>query len=57
MLNDTLPTLKLTVNRTGNMSVYGDFKIEYISPTGKITQVAIVQGFAVYTPNSLRRSI
>jgi len=56
MLNDTLPTLKLIVNRTGNMSVYGDFKVEYISPAGKITQVAIVQGFAVYTPNSLRRA-
>jgi hypothetical protein len=42
-------------NRTGNTSVYGDIAIDYISPLGKVTQVAIVRGMAVYTPNSIRR--
>jgi hypothetical protein len=56
MINDTIPTLKMTINRSGNMSIYGDFIIEHISPVGKITIVASIQGIAVYTPNLLRRS-
>lgn len=46
--------LKLRLNRTGNMSVYGDIKVEYIATSGKATQVAFIKGFAVYTPNKLR---
>jgi hypothetical protein len=56
MVNDTLPTLKMTFNRSGNMSVYGDISVEYISPEGKVTRVGEVQGVAVYTPNLLRRA-
>jgi P pilus assembly chaperone PapD len=56
MINDTIPTVKMIINRTGNMSVYGDIKVEYISPQGRVTQVGVVQGVAVYTPN-LKRSI
>jgi hypothetical protein len=55
MMNDTLPTLKLKFNRTGNMSVFGDLTVEYISPQGKKTQVGKVSGIAVYTPNLTRR--
>jgi P pilus assembly chaperone PapD len=55
MMNDTIHRLKLTFNRTGNMSVYGDIKVTHISPGGKITEVGVVKGIAVYTPNSLRR--
>jgi hypothetical protein len=43
--------LKLAFFRTGNMSVYGDIKVDYISLQGKITQVGIAKGFAIYTPN------
>lgn len=55
MSNDTLPRLKFTFNRTGNMSVYGDIAVLHTSPSGKTTEVGIVKGIAVYTPNSLRR--
>jgi hypothetical protein len=54
MQRDTLPTLNMTFNRKGSMSVYGDISVDYISPQGKITQVGIVKGFAIYTPNALR---
>jgi hypothetical protein len=46
--------LKLSITRSGNMSIYGDIKINHISPQGKITQVGIVKGVAVYTPNTSR---
>ena len=55
MVNDTLPRLKMTFNRSGNMSVYGDISVKYTSPEGKVTEVGIVKGIAVYTPNALRR--
>jgi P pilus assembly chaperone PapD len=55
LTNDTIPSFRFTFNRTGNMSVYGDIAVDYISPEGKITRVGIVNGVAVYTPNPLRR--
>jgi len=45
----------MTFNRTGNISVYGDVKVEHISEKGKITQVGIAKGLAVYTPNLFRK--
>jgi P pilus assembly chaperone PapD len=53
--NDTINRLGLTFNRTGNMSVYGDLKVVHVSPTGLETQVGIVNGIAVYTPNEIRQ--
>jgi len=55
MVNDTTNRLGITFNRTGNMSVYGDLKVMHVSPAGIGTQVGIVNGIAVYTPNSVRR--
>jgi P pilus assembly chaperone PapD len=55
ILNDTLPRFGLVFNRTGNMSVYGDIIVDYISTDGKITRVGIANGVAVYTPNTKRR--
>jgi P pilus assembly chaperone PapD len=55
MTSDNIPRLNMTFNRTGNMSAYGDVSIDYIAPDGKSTQVGIVKGMAVYTPNKLRR--
>jgi hypothetical protein len=49
-----IPILQMTLNRKGNMSVYGNITVEHISPDGKTTRVGIVQGLAVYTPNPLR---
>jgi hypothetical protein len=59
MINDSTPSVKMVINRTGNMSVYGDIKVEYISPQPleRVTQVGIVQGIAVYTPNQKRNCI
>ncbi len=54
MVNDTTPRLKLTFNRTGNFSVYGDVIVNYTSPNGKTTQVGMIKGLAVYSPNKLR---
>jgi len=53
--NKGLPQLDMTFNRTGNISVYGDVKVEYISEKGKAIQVGIAKGLAVYTPNNNRK--
>jgi hypothetical protein len=52
---DSLPRMKFTINRSGNMSVYGDISVDYISPNGKIIPAGSIKGIAVYTPNLLRR--
>jgi P pilus assembly chaperone PapD len=51
---DKSPALKLTFNRKGNMSVYGDVLVDHISPDGKVSHVGVVRGLAVYTPNATR---
>ncbi|MBC7874403.1 MAG: molecular chaperone [Ferruginibacter sp.] len=51
---DTLPSVKFTFNRSGNMSVYGDIAVDYISPEGKTTRVGLARGLAVYTPTTKR---
>ena len=52
--NDTVPLIKLTFNRSGNMSVYGNISVDHISTQGKVTRVGIANGVAVYTPNLTR---
>lgn len=55
MGQDTTPVLKLTFQRTGNMSVYGDISVDYLGAQGKPVRVGDVRGIAVYTPNIIRR--
>jgi P pilus assembly chaperone PapD len=55
MVNDTIPKISFVFNRTGNISVYGDLTVDYISKQGKATRVGIANGVAVYTPNKIRR--
>lgn len=55
MSEDKKVTIGLTFNRTGNMSVYGDLRVNYISTDGKITELKLVKGIGVYTPNNVRR--
>ena len=55
MYKDTMPSLSLVFNRSGNMSSYGDLSIDHIMPDGKTTRVGIVRGLAVYAPNARRR--
>ena len=67
--NDTIPTLTMDINRTGNMSTYGEISVDYVAldgkktrttsimdfnTSGKATRVAFVKGLAVYTPNTVR---
>jgi hypothetical protein len=51
---DKKPAVKFTFNRSGNMSVYGDVVVDYISPEGKIIPVAMAKGLAVYNPTEKR---
>ena len=53
---DTIPYLKLAINRTGNISVYGDILVEYIPAQGKSYQIGTVKGVGVYT-NINKRNI
>ena len=55
LINDTIPRLQFTFNRSGNMSVYGDLRVEHISDLGISRQVGIVKGIAVYTTNPTRK--
>lgn len=48
------PILKMTFNRTGDFSSYGDVTINHISTQGKSTRVGLIKGLAVYTPNGKR---
>jgi hypothetical protein len=55
MADANTPLLNMTLNREGNMSVYGNITVEHISLNDKVTKVGSIQGLAVYTPNRLRR--
>jgi P pilus assembly chaperone PapD len=55
IINDTITRLQFAFNRTGNMSVYGDIQVDYISPQSVTTPVGTVRGIAVYTPNQVRK--
>ena len=48
-LQDTIPYLNLTINRTGNISVFGDITIEYIPVQGNAYEIGKVRGVKVYT--------
>lgn len=47
--------LDFVINRTGNMSAFGDISILYITPNGKEIKVGFTSGIAIFTPNSLRK--
>lgn len=49
------PFVKMTLQREGNMSFYGDISVDHISPEGTVTRVAEQKGIAVYMPNELRQ--
>lgn len=48
------PKLSLVINRSGNMSVYGNLTATHIFPDGTKTKVGMVKGISVYTPNTKR---
>jgi hypothetical protein len=55
IVSDTIPRLSMVFHRSGNMSVYGDLAVDYISPQGKSVRAGIANGIAVYTPNRSRK--
>ncbi len=55
MVGDTLPRISMTINRTGNMSTYGNIVVELVGANGSVTPVGSANGVAVYTPNAIRR--
>lgn len=55
MMGDTMPRVAMALNRTGNMSAYGDIFVTFISADGKSTEVGSAKGVAIYTPNAKRR--
>ena len=46
---DTIQSLKFTINRTGNISLYGDIIIQYFPLQGKSYQIGAAAGVGVYT--------
>lgn len=54
--NDSLFVISMDFSRSGLASSYGDITIKHISAAGKETTVGEMDGFAVYTPGSLRRA-
>lgn len=46
--------LAFKLNRTGNMSAYGDFVITYITPNGRLYEVGSVKGIGLYLPGTVR---
>ena len=53
--NNGNPIISMSFNRQGKTSIYGDIRIQHISREGKETEVALIKGFAVYTPGNLRK--
>ena len=51
---DSVPSIHVAFNRTGNMSAYGDISVDYISLRGEVKQIGLAKGLAVYTPNPVR---
>jgi hypothetical protein len=51
---DTLRFLNLNINRTGNISIYGNLAVDYVPVTGKPFQIGVVNGVGVYTNISKR---
>ncbi len=48
-------SVSFTINRSGNISLYGDLKLTHISTDNIRTDVGIIKGLAVYTPNAFRK--
>lgn len=55
IIGDTIPRISMALNRTGNMSAYGNIVVELVSPNGKVTPVGAANGVSIYTPNHIRR--
>lgn len=50
------PLINITFSREGNMSSYGDISVVHIAPNGKSTLAGEIQGFAIYSPGTIRKT-
>lgn len=48
-LDNSSQELKITINRTGNISSYGDIIVKYIPVKGKPEEIGVIKGVGVYT--------
>jgi hypothetical protein len=46
---DSVNSLKLTINRSGNISLYGNLTVEYLPLQGKPVKIGAMNGVGVYT--------
>jgi hypothetical protein len=53
--DQTKQNLSFTINRTGNISLYGDIRVQFIPEKGKAVEVAAVNGVGVYTTINSRK--
>lgn len=53
-VSDTVTNLAVTLNRSGDKSVYGDLTVSWVPDKGEPVEVGLVRGIAVYTPNKIR---
>lgn len=51
---DTIVNLKFAIQRSGNISIYGDISVEYSPQQGKATEIGKVRGIGVYTSTDKR---
>jgi hypothetical protein len=56
LAEDKSTILSLDFNRQGNQSAYGNIEVNYISTEGLKQKVALIKGFAIYSPGKLRQS-
>lgn len=49
------PYIAVDMNRSGNESTYGDFRVTHVSESGQSTIVSNAKGIAVYSPNQIRK--
>ncbi len=53
-VNDTLYTMKVAINRSGNQSAYGTLEAYYESPQGDKVMLGLANGVGIYTELSRR---
>ena len=51
-----LPLLSMTLQRSGNQSVYGDITVDFVPRSGQPQTIGSAGCVAVYTPNGVRRA-
>lgn len=54
-VNDTVSNITFNINRTGDRSSYGNFRVQFVPTSGKSFDVGLANGVGVYTDLQSRR--